>query len=243
MNRLSLPRTLALVWGVLGLIGAVVLLVLAASYIFAGRLSNALLTAKLHEDAARKASALAHEAQLAAETARIEAVTARDDAEAANRTKSAFLANMSHELRTPMNAIIGYSEMLAEEAEDAGVAEFIPDLNKIQSAGKHLLSLINDILDLSKIESGKMTVYLEAFDVKLLVEDVADLPRTRKFALCAIPGGFLNLLPDDVVAKVDALVANEDRGTRDQLANLMLALATERAIQEFALVAAAILRH
>ena len=166
-------RTLALVWGVLGLIGAVVLLVLAASYIFAGRLSTALLTAKLHEDAARKASALAHEAQLAAETARIEAVTARDDAEAANRTKSAFLANMSHELRTPMNAIIGYSEMLAEEAEDAGVAEFIPDLNKIQSAGKHLLSLINDILDLSKIESGKMTVYLEAFDVKSLVEDVA----------------------------------------------------------------------
>lgn len=166
-------RTLALVWGVLGLIGAVVLLVLAASYIFAGRLSNALLTAKIHEDAALKASALAHEAQLAAETARVEAVAARDDAEAANRTKSAFLANMSHELRTPMNAIIGYSEMLAEEAEDAGVAEFIPDLNKIQSAGKHLLSLINDILDLSKIESGKMTVYLEAFDVKALVEDVA----------------------------------------------------------------------
>jgi len=166
-------RTLALVWGVLGLIGAVVLLVLAASYIFAGRLSTALLTAKMHEDAALKASVLAHEAQVAAEGARVEAVAARDDAEAANRTKSAFLANMSHELRTPMNAIIGYSEMLAEEAEDAGVAEFIPDLKKIQSAGKHLLSLINDILDLSKIESGKMTVYLEAFEVKSLVEDVA----------------------------------------------------------------------
>lgn len=166
-------RTLALVWGVLGLIGAVVLLVLAASYIFAGRLSNAMLIAKRHEEAAVKASALAHEAQMAAEAARIEAVAARDDAETANRTKSAFLANMSHELRTPMNAIIGYSEMLAEEAEDAGVAEFIPDLNKIQGAGKHLLSLINDILDLSKIESGKMTVYLEAFDVKSLADDVA----------------------------------------------------------------------
>jgi len=166
-------RTLALVWGVLGLIGAVVLLVLAASYIFAGRISNALLTAKRHEDAALKASILAQEAQVAAETARVEALAARDDAEAANRTKSAFLANMSHELRTPMNAIIGYSEMLAEEAEEAGVAEFIPDLNKIQSAGKHLLSLINDILDLSKIESGKMTVFLEVFDVKTLIEDVA----------------------------------------------------------------------
>ena len=102
-----------------------------------------------------------------------ELITARDEALEASRTKTAFLANMSHELRTPMNAIIGYSEMLAEEAEDAGVEEFIPDLNKIQSAGKHLLSLINDILDLSKIESGKMTVYLEAFDVRSLVEDVA----------------------------------------------------------------------
>ena len=72
---------------------------------------------------------------------------------------------MSHELRTPMNAIIGYSEMLQEEAEDSVSKEFVPDLQKIHGAGKHLLGLINDILDLSKVEAGKMTLYLEEFDV------------------------------------------------------------------------------
>jgi signal transduction histidine kinase/ActR/RegA family two-component response regulator len=97
---------------------------------------------------------------------------AKDAAEQANRTKSAFLANMSHELRTPLNAIIGYSEMLEEEAEDVGQDEFIPDLKKIHSAGKHLLALINDILDLSKIESGKMELYLETFDIRALVTEV-----------------------------------------------------------------------
>ena len=93
-------------------------------------------------------------------------------AEAANHTKSAFLANMSHELRTPMNAIIGYSEMLVEEAGDLGQETFVPDLKKIQSAGKHLLELINDVLDLSKIESGKMTLYCEDIDVTAMVRDV-----------------------------------------------------------------------
>ena len=97
---------------------------------------------------------------------------AREAAEQANRTKSAFLANMSHELRTPLNAIIGYSEMLQEEAEDVGQADFVPDLQKIHSAGKHLLALINDILDLSKIEAGKMELYFETFDPKQLVKDV-----------------------------------------------------------------------
>jgi len=101
-----------------------------------------------------------------------DAQQARKAAETANRTKSAFLANMSHELRTPMNAIIGYSEMLTEEAEDIGQEEFIPDLKKIHAAGKHLLALINDILDLSKIEAGKMTLYLESFDVKEMLDDV-----------------------------------------------------------------------
>ncbi|MBC8010386.1 MAG: Cache 3/Cache 2 fusion domain-containing protein, partial [Burkholderiales bacterium] len=85
---------------------------------------------------------------------------AREAAEEASRTKSAFLANMSHELRTPMNAIIGYSEMLIEDAEDSGREDTVPDLKKIHVAGKHLLGLINDVLDISKIEAGKMTLYL-----------------------------------------------------------------------------------
>ena len=98
---------------------------------------------------------------------------AKEVAESANRTKSAFLANMSHELRTPMNAIIGYSEMLIEEAEDLEPDEFVPDLEKIRGAGKHLLELINDILDLSKIEAGKMELYLETFDLSSMIDDVA----------------------------------------------------------------------
>lgn len=98
--------------------------------------------------------------------------TAKAEAEAANRTKSTFLANMSHELRTPLNAIIGYSEMLIEEAEDQEIVEFVDDLDKIHRSGKHLLSLINDILDLSKVEAGRMELYLENFEVKQMIKDV-----------------------------------------------------------------------
>ncbi|MGH6896698.1 MAG: response regulator [Geminicoccaceae bacterium] len=97
---------------------------------------------------------------------------AKDEAEAATQAKSQFLASMSHELRTPLNAIIGYSEMLHEEAEDLGQRAFLPDLEKIQEAGKHLLNLINEILDLSKIEAGKMDVLVEEFDVPALLSEV-----------------------------------------------------------------------
>ena len=93
--------------------------------------------------------------------------------EVADRHKSEFLANMSHELRTPLNAIIGYSEMLQEDAADLGAEQFTDDLKKINAAGKHLLELINAVLDLSKIEAGKMELYLESFDVATLIRDIA----------------------------------------------------------------------
>jgi PAS domain S-box-containing protein len=102
---------------------------------------------------------------------------AKDAADAANQAKSAFLATMSHELRTPMNAILGYSEILMEDAQDKGQEDLIPDLQKIHASGNHLLSLINNILDLSKIEAGKMDLFLESFGISRVVEDVVSTVR------------------------------------------------------------------
>jgi Na+/proline symporter/signal transduction histidine kinase/DNA-binding response OmpR family regulator len=138
---------------------------------------------------------------------------AKEAAEAANLSKSTFLANMSHELRTPLNAIIGYSEMLTEEAEDIGNEDFIPDLRKIRTAGEHLLALINDVLDISKIEAGKMDLFLETFTVTMLVDGIvstmkpvierkgntllvlcADHPETMYADLTRVRQGIFNLL-------------------------------------------------
>ena len=95
--------------------------------------------------------------------------------EATSEAKSNFLARMSHELRTPLNAIIGYSEMLSEDAEEAGHEALESDLNKITGSGKFLLELINDILDLSKVEAGKMELYLETFEVDEVIEEVQSI--------------------------------------------------------------------
>ncbi|HWK55671.1 MAG TPA: PAS domain-containing sensor histidine kinase, partial [Hyphomicrobiales bacterium] len=124
---------------------------------------------------------------------------ARRAAEQANQTKSKFLANMSHELRTPLNAIIGYSQILQEDVEDEGQDQFLPDLRKIESAGKHLLGLINSILDLSKIEAGKMEIFLEAVAVARLAEEV----RTLTAPLAGSNGNTVQVRVADAVGTIE----------------------------------------
>lgn len=131
--------------------------------------SRSLLAAKQEIEAKNRELEVSNEVL---KSAREAADTARRAADEANKTKSSFLANMSHELRTPLNAILGYSEMLEEEARDLGQESFAPDLQKIRGAGRHLLGLINDILDLSKIEAGRMTLFVEEFEVEPMVRDV-----------------------------------------------------------------------
>ena len=104
-----------------------------------------------------------------------EMAVARDEAREASSAKSRFFANMSHELRTPLNAIIGYSEMLLEDCEDLGNEDMIPDLKRITNSSKHLLSLINNVLDLSKIEAGKMDMYFTPFSIEIMIETIKDV--------------------------------------------------------------------
>ena len=138
---------------------------------------------------------------------------ARDGAEQASRTKSAFLANMSHELRTPLNAIIGYAEILQEDAEDEGLDTFVPDLGRITKSGRHLLELINDILDLSKIEAGRTELLIERFAVKELVEDVVGTVRQA-----AEKNG--NVIDVVIADDVDYMVADQTK-LRQNLLNLL----------------------
>ena len=135
--------------------------------------------------------------------AEIELEEARDAAESANRAKSVFLANMSHELRTPLSAVIGYSEMIEEEIEDLGQPGLLGDVGRIKSNARHLLSLINDVLDLSKIEANRMDVFAEDVDVSGLVGEVASAvellveKRHNTFVLNAAPN--LGSMHTDVV--------------------------------------------
>lgn len=112
----------------------------------------------------------------------VELVAARDEAVQANQAKSQFFANMSHELRTPLNAIIGYCDVLLEEATDEGLESFSGDLEKIMASGWHLLGLIDNVLDVSKIEAGRMELYIETFEVRNLVDDIESItsPLARK---------------------------------------------------------------
>src|SRR6266576_4348908 len=140
-----------------------------------------------------------------------ELLTAKQAAEQASRAKSAFLANMSHELRTPLNAIIGYSEMLEEEVQDLGKISNVRDLQKIQAAGKHLLALINDVLDLSKIEAGKMQLNIEAFGIADMIEEIV---MTLKPAIAKNANEFQLRMPQNIgvmradVTKVRQILLN-----------------------------------
>jgi signal transduction histidine kinase/CheY-like chemotaxis protein len=168
--------------------------------------------------------------QLVAERTR-ELEIARDQALEASRAKSQFLANMSHELRTPLNAILGYSEMLEEDARADARTRDADDLKKIQTAGKHLLALINDILDLSKIEAGQMGLFLESADLRSLVDEVVTMVRP---IVEKNRNRFVVTLPDELgVARVDVtklrqslfnLLSNAAKFTEDGRIELAVAI-------------------
>lgn len=147
------------------------------------------------------------------EIAKANLEVAKNEATEATVAKSQFLANMSHELRTPLNAIIGYSEMLGEELVERGLTDFNADLSKINASGKHLLSLINDVLDLSKIEAGKMTIFLEDASLKSIIHDISAIAqplvekRHNQFKM-VLPPDFETLTMHTDVIKVRQCLLN-----------------------------------
>ena len=162
---------------------------------------------------------------------------ARDAAEAANRAKSTFLANMSHELRTPLTAVIGYSEMLEEELQDLDEPGLVRDLGKIESNARHLLSLINDVLDLSKIEANRMTTYAEDADVAGLLRDAAGTVQSlvsrnnNRFELDLQSEPPLGMLHTDVV-KLRQCVFNLISNAAKFTENGCITLKAERWVQD-----------
>ena len=133
-----------------------------------------------------------------------ELTAARDAALGASRAKSTFLANMSHELRTPLNAIIGFAEMLVEDAEQLGARHMVADLGKIRMSGTHLLELISTILDLSKVETGKMELELLEFSIVGLVNRVATM-------LTPMVAKNRNMLSQSIAEGVDLMVGDETK--------------------------------
>ncbi len=166
--------------------------------------------------------------------AELELHLAMEQAEEANRTKSKFLANMSHELRTPLNAVIGITEMLKEDAEDLGQDDFLEPLDRIHRAGNHLLHLINEILDLSKIEAGRLELHLEEVDIAALIQDIATTAEAlaarnhnRLEVHCPDDLGSMHTEPMRIRQIVLNLLSNACKFTEN--GEVMLAVARDRA--------------
>ncbi len=169
-----------------------------------------------------------------------ELIAAKVMAEEASKSKSNFLANMSHELRTPLNAIIGYGEMLQEDAEETGNEGFVVDLKKITGAGRHLLSLINDILDISKIEAGKMDILLETFALKDFVNEISGTvkPLIEKNAnslsiQCGDGIGNMHADPAKVRQILFNLISNAAKFTKNGKVNLLVNRETEDGVEDW----------